>query len=212
MLIDVEPRPDAIAILRLRGRGLHSDMLGPLVEMCTKLEAQGKYSVAIDLSRVNRISISGLAALVELLSVKPDLNLAYCAIGKRALRELARLGLERAMPLFPTIDDAVRSKAFSACRHHRVQVVLTCPENLDHNQIFPIGVQPWAFDVVGKPLIHRTIDLLAGHGIRDVLLMQDGIATQFDKMVDLLSGRLSVWTLLLIDHRNRRRMTLAHLG
>ncbi len=170
MLIDVDPAEGGIAILRPRARAVRSDALEPLTRICRGIGAQGKRAVVLDMSRAGRIPASGLAALVELMALHPTLHFGFCGFPARTLRNLERLGLERAMPVHPSVGAALSAPEFAALKLAGTQAVLLCAENRAPCPHLPEHTPTALLDVLGKPVLQRAIDRLRGFGVRDFIV------------------------------------------
>jgi len=109
MRITIDPLDDAgSAILRLEGR-FDAETAGAFKQAVKDLAAGGAQFVTVDMARVSFLDSSGLSALIAGLKTlrrsSGRLNLA--AAGPQARTALRLTLLDKVLPTFETVEDAV---------------------------------------------------------------------------------------------------------
>ncbi len=170
MLVDVEPRNDNIAVLKLRARKLEADLFGPLTEISARLSLQGKRAILIDFSRVRRVTYGGLAGLVELMAINKSICFGFCALGQQVLQLVDRVSLRPGLPIYPSVDAALSDIAIRRFRLRGVRAVVLCAGR--GSRIAPLSeIYPKPMlDILGRPVVERIVRHLETFGIRDFAL------------------------------------------
>lgn len=162
MLLDVEFHGNGIAIFHATGGELHASSLQRLEKLCEVMQRQGKVGIILELSGLRRVSAGGLAALVELVSLRRDQEIGISSAPEKLLQLIEQLGLYRGLPLYGDLESSLRSQQFQRCHLRGLRSLVLCSARsrgaLDH------AGPAEMLDVLGKPLLHRVLDKLAGYG------------------------------------------------
>lgn len=188
---------DAVAVIGLRGALSHADTLNALRKITDRLVDDGVRGVALNFVNVDRATSAGLAGLIDFLLQDTDEAVAAFALGEIVSNRLERLGLLRALPVFPTLDSVLASPKFRMVQLAHVPAIVHCPA--DSSGLGPLAGVTSAplLDVAGSSLIERNLDHLAHHGVRHVALDPGEAA---EGLRDLFSSR------------HRRRQSLFFCG
>ncbi|GGE54167.1 STAS domain-containing protein [Actibacterium pelagium] len=162
MLLDVKFQGNGIAIFHATGGELHANSLERLEELCDVMQRQGKIGIILELSGLRRVSAGGLAALVELVSLRRDQEIGICSPPEKLLRLIEQLGLYRGLPIYKDLPNALRSSQFKRCHLRGLRCVVFCSSQ--SRGILDQAGPSEMLDVLGKPLIHRVLDGLADYG------------------------------------------------
>lgn len=162
MLLDVEFHGNGIAIFRATRGELHASSLQRLEELCEVMQRQGKVGIILELSGLRHVSASGLAALVELVSLRRGQEIGICSAPEKLVQLIEQLGLYRGLPLYPDLESTLRSDQFQRCHLRGLRSLVLCSTR-SRGALDQAGPAEM-LDVLGKPLLHRVLDKLASHG------------------------------------------------
>jgi mannose-1-phosphate guanylyltransferase len=170
MLTSVQLVDDGIAVINVSGSFTKASVVHNFAKIVDNLCAEGRRGIILDLSKVRRMNMAGLAALVELAARRSNWDLGFCALPERQAKFLQKSGLDRGLLIFPSVDAACKTATFQTHTLAGTRTVLLCAAT-DMNvapltDIFPKPM----LDVVGKPILHRIIDRLNVFGLNDILL------------------------------------------
>lgn len=171
----------ALVVLRLMGRG-QSAALPALERMCQARARAGARGLLLDLAGVTRWSKGGLAALVDLvarwpLAVGQAPTLGLCGLDRRARMDLSTAGLDRVLPLYDSVAQAQAATPFATLRLAGLSAVVLCGAGREAG---PLGevTPPALLDVLGRPILGRLFDHLAGHGLSQTVVVSAPEVTQ----------------------------------
>lgn len=170
MLLTTQLVDDGLAIVSVSRDLVHASSLRKLTEACENLNQRGRRGILIDMARVRRMNMSGLAAVVELVARHPKWDIGLCALPAKIARMVSQSGLDRGLPIFPDVETACKAPEFRGRSLCGTRAVLLCADR--GRRAAPLtDVTPTPMlDVVGRPILHRIMDHLAGFGLRDVIL------------------------------------------
>lgn len=170
MLIDTTAMENGLALVALSGDLNRASALHNLTEVILRLHGEGRRGILLDLGKVRRLNMAGLAALVELVARHPKTDMAFCKIPEKPLAFLRKSGLDRGLRIFETIEEARAHPIFREHALSGVRTVLLCAGT--GNRIAPLShtTPKPMLDIAGRPVLHRIIDHLEGFGLRDILL------------------------------------------
>ena len=107
MKITTDPLTADSALLHLEGR-FDAETAGSFKQIVRDLAAGGFKYLTVDLSRVPFVDSSGLSALVAAMKMlQPDGRLHLAAVGPQARTALRLTLLDRVLPTFETVAEAV---------------------------------------------------------------------------------------------------------
>lgn len=170
MLTNTELLENGLAIIKLSGRLTSASAVHTLSEAIQKLQAEGRHGVLLDLEKVQRVNMAGLAALVELVARTPNVDLGFCALPKKTLDFLQKSGLDRGLRLFSSVQDARAHPVFRARTLTGTRAVLLCAGKGSRVAPLTETTPKPMLDIAGQPVMHRIIDHLASFGLRDIVL------------------------------------------
>ena len=170
MLIEIKPLDDGLAVLSVSGNLTRVSAVQELETTLKELEIDGRTGILLDLSQMQRLNMSGLAALVELAARHPKTDLGFCGLPQKHLEFLRKSGLDRGLMIFETVEDACTDPRFKPHVLTKTRAVLLCAGK--GSRVAPLtNILPKPMlDVAGKPAMHRIIDHIGSFGLRDVLL------------------------------------------
>lgn len=170
MLIDTKLLESGLATVSISGDLAAASAVHPLTDAITYLTRQGRRGILLDLAKVQRMSMAGLAALVELAARHPRIDLGFCALPKKKLDFLRKSGLDRGLPVFASVEEALAQPQFRAHALTGTRAVLLCAGK--GSRVAPLtDVTPKPMlDIAGRPAMHRIIEHLQTFGLHDILL------------------------------------------
>lgn len=178
MLIDIQTRDDGIVVLNLSGDILRSNALKDLENACNNMMAQGRQAIVLNLARMRRITLSGLAALIELVARQRSMEISLCALPENVKRKLTNSGLDRGLVVFDTLDSALAAPQFRQFSLSNTKAVVLCAGQ--GTRVAPISTmtpKPM-LDILGRPVLQHILDHLNSFGIRDVALNPGHLGAQ----------------------------------
>lgn len=185
MLTDTKLLEDGLAVVTLSGSLVEASATHNLSQTLRHLYDQGRRGILLDLSKVKRLNMAGLAALVELAARNPKCDLGFCAMPQKSLNFLRKSGLDRGLKIFTSVEEARHHLSFRPHALTNTRVVLLCAGK--GSRVAPLTeVAPKPMlNLAGRPCMHRIIDHLAQFGLRDVLLNPGHLGHQ---IVDYFQG------------------------
>ncbi len=170
MLITTELLHDGLVVLKLSGRIVYSSSLHSMQDTVSRLVGQGRRGILMDFTRVQKVNMAGLAALVELIARHPKVEIAFCALPDKILKFVKKSGLDRGLRLYPDVETAQSAPEFKAYALTDTKAVLLCAGK--GSRVAPLTdvVPKPMLDVAGRPTLHRILDHLGQFGLCDVIL------------------------------------------
>lgn len=170
MLIDIQTRDNGIVIFNLSGDILRSSALRDLEQACLTLRAQGRRAIVLNLVRMRRVSLSGLAALIELVARQRETDIAFCALPDNIKRKLANSGLDRGLAIYENIEAALIAPQIRKHSLSRTKAVVLCAGKGTRVAPLSLDTPKPMLDILGRPVLHHLLQHLANFGIGEVVL------------------------------------------
>lgn len=188
MLLTTQLVDDGLAIIAVSQDLVHASAVKPLADTCESLSESGRRGILIDMSRVRRMNMSGLASVVELVSRHPKWDIGLCAVPKHISQMVSQSGLDRGLSIFADVDSARRAPAFLGRSLSGTRTVLLCAGR--GSRVAPMtDITPKPMlDIAGQPVLHRIMDHLAGFGLRDILFNPGHLG---DQVIDYFQA--TIW-------------------
>jgi mannose-1-phosphate guanylyltransferase len=161
------------ALFVVHGSGGSLDITAPrtLSLLCDQALAADAAGVLIDLGAPEQYSHAGLAGLVELctrLTVRT--RPALCNIGAKLTAALTAFGLDRALPLYTSVAEALQVPAFQRLQLVGMKAVVLCAGSATRMQPMTLKLPKPMLDVAGQPLLAHVLAHLNRFGLRDIVL------------------------------------------
>lgn len=170
MLLDVEPKPGGLAIVRLNGSLTRASASERLVGLLSSLKTSGHRGVTFDFSQTRRVNAAGLAALVPFKDLAGPELVALCNLPEDAKTLLQKTGLTKLLPVFDTLDQAMSDPGFAKLALMDVPAVVLCAGKGTRAAPMTQVVPKPMLDILGKPLLRHALDHLDTCGVRQVFL------------------------------------------
>lgn len=144
----------------------------------TKLEQLAPNGIIFDASGLSKMSSGMLGGLFDaILRLERGrafrtyaLALAVCGLPRKTMALVTAQGLDRLLPLFATVADAMRDPSFKSIQLRGVRGVVLCANQ--GTRLAPLtSDQPVAMlDFLGRPIVEHVLEHAAKFGVRDFVL------------------------------------------
>lgn len=178
MMIDIQTHDDGIVVFNISGDILRSNALRDLETACNNLMAQGRSAVVLNLARMRRVTLSGLAALIELVARQRNMEISLCALPENVKHKLTNCGLDRGLMIFDTLESALSAPHFKQFSLSNTKAVVLCAGK--GTRLAPLSTETPKpmLDIMGRPVLHHILDHIHSFGIRDVALNPGHLGSQ----------------------------------
>lgn len=170
MLVTTEPLLDGLSVVKIHSRRLRPDILRYLDSACDRASQEYRYGILFDFSSVKRASVSGVAAIVELMARRPKIDFAFCGVSADLKATIEKCGLDRHLRIFADTKTAAKSSVF--CQYALTSTRAIVRVQDAHAEIQHLtGERTIAsLDILGRPLLVHFVSNLKYFGIRDLIL------------------------------------------
>ncbi len=173
-----------ISVLKIATKRLTSADLPPLQDALSHVWRRGRSSLLVDISGVQRVTRSGLAALVEFQSEAPQgMRIGFFGATAAVAREFQRCALSSLLSRFGTRQDALGSPGFRDRQLSGVKAVILCAGEGTRMAPMSRSTPKPLLDLVGQPVLTHVMRHLQDYGVRDFILNPGHLAAQFHTLL-----------------------------
>lgn len=170
MIIDTHLSESGIATLTLAGALTRASSILSLSEAIAQLNVQGHKALLLDHTKISRINMSGLSALVEMIARHPQSTFGLCALPDKTLAFIKKSGLDRGLHIYDSVEAAALDPRFKRHSLAGTRTVVLCAGQ--GSRVAPLTnvVPKPMLDIAGRPALHRIMDHLGAFGLKDIIL------------------------------------------
>ena len=185
-------RWDALKEIAISGPLLHYDSLQVALEFLDEVAASASKVCLIDCSGIGRVSDSGIASFLRVLTHPNCLRVAPYGLPKHLLRRLRKHGLLDSLQIFESQEACETDPFIRSRRLKELTVILNCVDNVE-------GVSLDQLHLFDEPLQTALVQQIEQAGVGRCII---GLAGNDLSIVEAVKGIRSLWFKTTFHQRN----------
>jgi mannose-1-phosphate guanylyltransferase len=179
MLVFREALSPALHVVRGAGSPFDAIGVATMLSLCRESCAVGAEAILIDIGAPEKCTHAATAGLIDLCArLSTEVRVAICNAGPTMIASLTGFGLDRALPLYASVETALKTHPFRKLQLNGLRAVILCgDEGPGLRPMTDLVARPM-LDVAGKPLLARILSHLEWYGVRDVILTPGHLGAQ----------------------------------